>query len=117
MNCIDIYGNVCPTLYTLNLIHGKWRLPILWKLSNKKTLRFNELKKEVTGITNIMLTQCLKELETAHIITRRQYDVIPPRVEYSLTEEGIQLIQCLTEMEQFGTQLLTKYPKLKDSCY
>ena len=51
MNIKDIYGNDCPTLYALSLISGKWRLPILWKLYEYKTLRFNALKKEVTGIT------------------------------------------------------------------
>ena len=79
MNIKDIYGNDCPTLYTLSLISGKWRLPILWKIYEFKTIRFNALKKEVYGITNIMLTKCLQEFEKNNVVKRTQYEEIPPR--------------------------------------
>lgn len=108
MNIKDIYGNDCATLYTLSLVSGKWRLPILWQLYKNKVLRFNELKKEVIGISNIVLTQCLKEFELNKIVNRTQYDVIPPKVEYSLTEEGIKLILLLEQLDSWGKGQLIK---------
>lgn len=106
MEIKDIYGNICPTLYTLSLISGKWRLPILWKLYMHPTLRFNTLKKEVTGITNMVLTQCLQDFEAHNIVTRIQYNEIPPRVEYALTDSGIALIHILESLENWGNQQL-----------
>ena len=102
MNITDIYGNKCPTLYTLSLISGKWRLPILWKLSVAETLRFNELKRQVTGITNMMLTESLKDFEMHNIVKRIQYNEIPPRVEYSLTENGQELVSILQDLHKWG---------------
>lgn len=102
MNITDIYGNKCPTLFTISLISGKWRLPILWKLSDNKTLRFNELKRQVTGITNMMLTECLKDFETHNIVQRIQYNEIPPRVEYSLTANGKELVSILQDLHKWG---------------
>lgn len=108
MNIKDIYGNDCPTLYTLSLISGKWRLPILWKLYEFKTLRFNALKREVCGITNIMLTQCLQDFEEHNLIKRTQYAEIPPKVEYSLTIDGIKLVSILKELHEWGKIQLEK---------
>lgn len=108
MNIKDIYGNDCPTLYALSLISGKWRLPILWKLYDYKTLRFNALKKEVTGITNMMLTQCLQDFESHKIVSRIQYEEIPPRVEYTLTEDGKTLVLLLKQLHKWGSLQLKK---------
>lgn len=58
----------CPLTFTLSIIGGKWRLPIIWALSKNGTMRYNELKKSIDGITNMMLTQSLKELESYGII-------------------------------------------------
>lgn len=112
MNIKDIYGNDCPTLYTLSLISGKWRLPILWKIYEFKTIRFNALKKEVYGITNIMLTKCLQEFEKNNVVKRTQYEEIPPRVEYSLTENGVNLLLLLTKLNEWGKNNMSEvYPK------
>ena len=70
----------CPLTFALNYIGGKWRLPIIWALSKNGTMRYNELKRSIDGITNMMLTQSLKELELNGIINRQQYMEIPPRV-------------------------------------
>lgn len=102
MNIKDIYGNDCGTLYTLSLISGKWRLPILWKIYDYKLIRFNTLKKEIIGISNMMLTQCLKDFELHNIITRIQYEEIPPRVEYKLTENGTALVLLLSQIHTWG---------------
>lgn len=115
MKIKDIYGNDCPTLYTLKLISGKWRLAILWKISEFKVLRYNELKREVTGITSMVLTDCLQELEENHIILRKQYEEIPPRVEYSLTEDGMQLVQNLDQIRDWGSLMFSKHPDILES--
>ena len=95
----------CPLTYALNLIGGKWRLPIIWALNKNKTMRYNELKGSIDGITNMMLTQSLKELEAYGIVIRKQYMEIPPRVEYSLTRNGENLIPALKELAEWGKKM------------
>ena len=103
-----IYNNnyeKCPLTLALSLIGGKWRLPIIWALSVNGTLRYNALKKNIEGITNMMLTQSLKELEANEIVYREQYNEIPPRVEYSLTDNGLKLIPALKALAQWGSTM------------
>jgi len=95
----------CPLTFALNLIGGKWRLPIIWALSKNITLRYNELKKSIDGITNMMLTQSLKELELYNIISRKQFMEVPPRVEYSLTDNGENLISALKTLANWGNEI------------
>lgn len=95
---MSVYEGVCPIIHALDLIGGKWKLPILWHLADQKTVRYNELKRSVKGVTNMMLTKCLKELEENDLVHREQYPEIPPRVEYSLTESGKLLIPALMEL-------------------
>jgi DNA-binding HxlR family transcriptional regulator len=82
---------------TLDYLGGKWKTVILYLLS-KRTMRFNELEKEVTGITHKMLAQQLKELERNGLIIRKDYNLVPPKVEYSLTELGQSLTPILSSM-------------------
>lgn len=96
--------SACPAAYALNLIGGKWRLPIIWALKQNSVLRYNELKRKVSGITNTMLSQSLKELEANGLIIRLQYMEIPPRVEYSLTEAGKSLLPVLDELVKWGAE-------------
>ncbi|MBY0122881.1 helix-turn-helix domain-containing protein [Bacillus sp. S/N-304-OC-R1] len=95
----------CPLTYALNMIGGKWRLPIIWALSKNGTMRYNELKRSIDGITNMMLTQSLKELELDGIINREQFMEIPPRVEYSLTDHGEDLIPSLKTLANWGKNM------------
>lgn len=81
----NVYTVPCPIIHALNLIGGKWKLPVLWHLFDAESVRYNELKRSVVGITNIMLTQCLRELEAAGLVRRNDFGEVPPRVEYSLT--------------------------------
>jgi DNA-binding HxlR family transcriptional regulator len=90
---------------TLDYLGGKWKTVILYLLS-KKIMRFNELKRETTGITHKMLTQQLKELERDGLINRNAYDEIPPKVEYSLTKLGESLIPILNCMCQWAADEL-----------
>lgn len=97
--------NNCPLTFALNLIGGKWRLPIIWLLNKNGTMRYNELKRGIDGITNMMLTQSLKELESYGIIKRKQFMEIPPRVEYSLTDNGEDLIPALKGLANWGNKM------------
>ena len=78
----------CPLEYGLEIFGGKWKSRIICVLSKKKILRYSELKKELVNITDAVLSVSLKELIEDEIIKRVQYDSIPVKVEYSLTEKG-----------------------------
>ena len=95
----------CPVAATLDLIGGKYKALILWHLSEKK-LRFSELRKVITSATPKMLTQQLRELEVQELIHREVYPVIPPKVEYSLTETGRSLMPILVAMRDWGANYL-----------
>ena len=97
--------DTCPVSATLELIGGKYKALILWHLSEKK-LRFSELKNRVLGATPKMLTQQLRELETHNLIHREVFAVIPPKVEYSLTETGRSLMPILVAMRDWGANYL-----------
>lgn len=87
----DIYNPNCPTRLILDRIADKWTVLIIGQLSNG-TLRFNELKRSIPGITQKMLTQTLKSLERDGIVIRKVHATVPPKVEYTLTRLGISLI-------------------------
>jgi DNA-binding HxlR family transcriptional regulator len=95
-----------PVQYLLQILGGKWKLPILCILSKKDVVRFNELKRELDGITNMSLSNCLQELEQYKIINRVQYLEMPPRVEYSLTENGKKLLPSLKSLDEWVTEQL-----------
>lgn len=95
----------CPVAATLQLIGGKYKALLLWHLSGK-VLRFNELRRLVPEATAKMLTQQLRELERDGLITRTVYPVVPPKVEYALTERGESLFPILQAMYVWGSGLL-----------
>ncbi len=92
----------CEKELTLAVIGGKWKMLILWHLGKKGTKRFGELKSLIPGITQRMLVNQLRELEEDHIVKRQVYPVVPPKVEYSLTEEGETLMPILDSMYKWG---------------
>lgn len=100
----NIYETECPILYAMEIIGQKWKLPILWYIADAENqkLRYRELERKVVGITATMLTKCLRELETDGLISRTQYNTIPPTVEYSLTERGKSLIPALESVYQWA---------------
>ena len=106
---------ICPVESTLDLIGGKYKALILWHLS-EKTLRFSELRKQITGATAKMLTQQLRELESQKLIHREVFPIIPPKVEYSLTELGASLLPILVAMRDWGTNYL-KGKNLEANCF
>ena len=105
----------CPVEATLELIGGKYKALILWHLSDGK-LRFSELRKVVKNATPKMLTQQLRELESHALIHREVYPVIPPKVEYSLTETGRSLLPILVAMRDWGAGYLRK-KDLEPCCF
>ncbi|MEG1931251.1 MAG: helix-turn-helix domain-containing protein, partial [Anaerovorax sp.] len=75
----------CPACRSLRLFKGKWNIEVLFDMLQNPTMRFGDLKKAIPSITNTMLTATLRDLEQLGVISRTQYNEIPPRVEYSLT--------------------------------
>lgn len=92
----------CPIRQAVSMIGGKWKMRILCSLSVDGTLRYNELKQKTAGITPAMLSSSLKELETDGIIIRQQYEGIPVRVEYSLTDYGKELWPILHRLAHWA---------------
>lgn len=90
-----------PVGVTLKVIGGKWKLLVLWHL-REKTLRFTELKKKLESVTQKMLTEELRELESEGMIKRKVFPEIPPHVEYSITPYGKTLFPVLQEMAKWG---------------
>lgn len=88
--------------YTLSLISGKYKMPILYTLMEFKTVRFNEMKRYLGRISYKTLSLSLKELERDGLVLRKEYPQIPPKVEYSLTEKGKSLISILDDMCEWG---------------
>ena len=99
MKCAGNYN--CPVEATIDLIGGKYKALILWHLINK-TLRFNEISKLIPKATPKMLTQQLRELERDLLIIRVVYPVVPPKVEYSLSNLGKSIIPGLDAMCNWG---------------
>lgn len=98
----------CPIGYALSHLEGKWKLRVIYTISLNGTIRFNELRRQVEGISNLMLSKTLQELEEAGIILRTQYNEVPPRVEYSLSEVGKGIYPVLDSLGKWGELLFQK---------
>lgn len=98
-------GN-CPVTPVIQMLQGKWKLQILYELCIKSPMRFGELRKLLKPITNAALTNALKELETSGLIDRIQYNEMPLRVEYSLTERGRDLLPVFYAISQWGLKYI-----------
>jgi DNA-binding HxlR family transcriptional regulator len=104
----------CEKELTLSVIGGKWKMLILWHLGKEGTKRFNELKSLMPGITQTMLVNQLRELEEDLIVHREVYPVVPPKVEYSLTNNGKTLVPILESMYQWGKNYMENDLKIKN---
>ncbi len=91
----------CPVDYAFQRIGGKYKGRIIWYLKDG-ILRYGELKRLVEGITPKMLTQTLKELEQDDLVKRKVYLEVPPKVEYSLSESGLELVPFVDQMRIWG---------------
>ena len=107
--------NHCPVSATLDLIGGKYKALILWHLAENK-LRFSELNKLIPKATAKMLTQQLREMESQNLIHREVFPVVPPKVEYSLTDLGRSLMPVLIEMRNWGAEFL-RSQNITSNCF
>lgn len=94
--------------FVMDRIGGTWKMPILWRLRDK-TLRYGEIKKTMPKVTHKMLTASLRELEEDGFINRVVYAEVPPRVEYSLTVRGKESIPVISDLRQYGFNLMKDY--------
>ncbi len=97
----SLLDSTCPIGATIKIIGGKWKILILFSL-NQGTKRFNELRREMPGVTQRMLTNQLRELEADKIISRKIYAEVPPKVEYALTDIGKTLNPVLDALQKWG---------------
>lgn len=94
--------------FVMDRIGGTWKMPIIWRLRDK-TLRYNELKKTMPKVTHKMLTSSLRELENDGFINRVVYPVVPPKVEYSLTERGKRSVEVVGYLREYGFKLMDEF--------
>ncbi len=109
----------CEKELTLTIIGGKWKMLIMWHLGKEGTKRFGELKSMMPGITQRMLVSQLRELEEDQIVHRKVYPVVPPKVEYSLTEHGRSLMPILESMDEWGKNYMETFiePEMNNSTH
>jgi len=96
-------GN-CPVTPLLVMLQGRWKSQLLYELCMHDTVRFGQLRRDLPGITNTMLTKALRELEEDGLIRREQFNEVPPRVEYSLTEMGRDLQPVFYAIMNWGVK-------------
>ncbi|MBL0316480.1 MAG: helix-turn-helix transcriptional regulator [Flavobacteriales bacterium] len=93
----------CPVDLTLQIVGGRWKGIVIWNLRDEK-LRFSELKRRLVSINDKMLSQVLRDLEEQGIVLRKVIEMVPPKVEYSLTKEGKKLLPIMQAMSDYGTK-------------
>ena len=103
----------CPIRRVLELLSGRWRPQIIYTLYKHPSCRFSELQRSIPRVTNAMLTATLRDLERIGIVDRRQFNEVPPHVEYSLTTKGKALLPILYEMTVWGEEYLGEEGLLK----
>ncbi|MCG8326815.1 MAG: helix-turn-helix transcriptional regulator [Chitinophagales bacterium] len=94
-----------PVEFAMDRIGGTWKMPILWRLKDR-VMRFSELKRDIPHITDKMLTSQLKQLAAEGFIHREVYPVVPPKVEYSITEKGKTAIPIIETIRNYGLELM-----------
>lgn len=100
--------NKCGMAYAISVLNGRWKLSILGFLLDEGKLRYSELKRKMVGISERMLITQLKELEADGLIERFAYPVVPPRVEYKLSEKGESLKSIFVQLTVWGEQRRAK---------
>jgi len=98
-------GQKCPLSTAMEIIGGKWKIQILCALQIDGPIRYNELKAKINGITNTMLSSALKKLEADGLVRRKQYNVMPVRVEYSATEAVVNLVPILMQLGKWAKEV------------
>lgn len=96
----------CGIEYAFKRIGGKYKARILWNLGNVDVLRYGELCRALPDVSTKMLTQALREMEEDKLINRKMYNEVPPKVEYSLTDTGKQLIPFFEHLENWANNTM-----------
>lgn len=92
--------------YLTKTLSGRWKLYILCILENEGTVRFGQMKKKLDNISNVMLSQSLRELEKDGIITRHQYNEVPPHVDYTMTKKSKKVIPALSMLGDWAKECM-----------
>ena len=98
-----VYYN--PVEFTMAMLGGTWKMPILWRLKDK-VYRYSELKRAIPHISDKMLTSQLRDLEKDGFLNRKVYAVVPPKTEYSITEKGMLTVPIIATLRDFGIELM-----------
>lgn len=98
-----VYYN--PVEFALSFIGGTWKMPILWRL-NQNTMRYSELKKTLPHITHKMLSSQFRELEKHELVIREVFPVVPPKVEYTITKKGKEVIPLIEAIRNYGLKIM-----------
>jgi DNA-binding HxlR family transcriptional regulator len=103
-----VYYN--PVQLVMEQIGGAWKAPILWRLKDQ-VMRYGELKKDIPHISDKMLTTQLQQLEEDGYISRKLYATVPPKSEYSLTDQGKEIIELITTIRNYGLKMIADQKK------
>lgn len=94
----------CGLIYALEIIQGKWRLPIIWALYCTSPLRYGQLREQLGAVTDASLTRVLRDMERHELVSRVEFDETPPHVEYALTESAQKLVPILQALFDWGLE-------------
>ena len=103
----EIKKTLCPVCLTQKVFRGKWKVVIMWLLRDTE-MRFSQLQQSIPKITQAYLSNQLKDLESDKLVIRKSYNEIPPRVEYSLSEEGRNFMNIIDHINDWGAEYLAK---------
>lgn len=112
--------NHCPIVYTMDMIGGRWEMAMIWLINEYPQIRYGQIKKIYPMITNTSLTRTLQHLEQSGLISRTDFNENPPRVEYSLTNKGMQFLPVLECITKIGGQIMSEegkrgyFPKINE---
>lgn len=109
---IEENNEICPIKNLVRILGGKWKMPIICILAAGKPLRNGVIKRRLGKVTDMMLAQSLKELEADGLVLRKQFNEVPPHVEYSLTERGNSVVPLLAAIANWASDASS----LPDGC-
>lgn len=109
----ELFGT-CPYVTAQTLLSGKWSILILWHLSNEEAMRFGQLQRALSPITQATLTKQLRQLENYGLITRHVYPEVPPRVEYALSKAGRDFVPVLDSIGKFGESYIRRRKEIDE---
>ena len=101
---VTTINKTCPLEQAVNTISGKWKIPIIWQINEGKK-RPSEFLRGIENVDRRVLNQHLNEMVKDNILTKKSFNELPPRVEYSLTDIGLELIKILWELNEWGKKL------------